>query len=163
MFVAFDFEEWENKTLPDSACTKLGCGSRDFVANFSQYYNKFPNMSNAQFGQLQGVIIMDTMMNYNSNPNSQDLVPKIKKFFPEVYHNITANDKRGDFLVAVGRKTNDNELLNTFSHYYKKQQTKGTKDTFSTKILLHSIIVIIIIQCISYDCLYVSQSVCLSD
>jgi hypothetical protein len=126
MFVAFDFEEWENKTLlPNCACEQIGCGSRAFVANFSQYYNLFYNMSIGRYGQLQGAIIMDTMMNYNSTPNSQKGVEILKPYFPEVYNSIKADDNRGDFLIAVGRYTNDDKLLNTFSYYYEKHKTQG--------------------------------------
>jgi hypothetical protein len=91
------------------------------VANFSQYYNTFPDMSVGRYGQLQGAIIMDTMMNYNSTPNSQTVDPILKKFFPKQYKNITGNEKRGDFLLAAGRYNDDAQLLNTLFYNYKKQ------------------------------------------
>ncbi|XP_031550281.1 uncharacterized protein LOC116287729 [Actinia tenebrosa] len=93
MFVAFDFEEWENSSLPGWACDKLGCGSRAFMANFSQYWNSSPDMFFAPYGQLQGAIIMDTMMNYDSTPNSQIVPLQLKTIFPKQYKSIIGNKK----------------------------------------------------------------------
>ena len=116
MFVAFDFEEWEESSVPDCACVKLGCGSRAFVANFSQYYN------NGRYGRLQGAVIMDTMTNYDPTPYSQNVPPGMEKHFPKQYKSITQNKERGDFLLATGRARDDKPLADIFEYFYN---TKG--------------------------------------
>ena len=102
LFVAFDFEEWEdcsNKTLyPRCACGQIDCGSRAFVANFSRFYNG----SSHSIGKLQGAIIMDTVMNYNSTPNSQILPFIIRKAFPGIYNQSREDSFRGNFFLWLG-------------------------------------------------------------
>ena len=126
LFVAFDFEEWEdcsNKTLiPGCACGEISCGSRAFVANFSRFYNGSLHSN----GKLQGAIIMDTVMNYNSTPQSQILPPAIAKVFPMIYRQIIEDKFRGDFLSLAGRAVDD--LALTVSFWYHYNQVKSGKN-----------------------------------
>ena len=126
LFVAFDFEEWEdcsNKTLyPRCACGQIDCGSRAFVANFSRFYNG----SSRSNGKLQGAIIMDTVMNYNSTPHSQILPFIIRKALPGIYNQIREDKFRGNFLSVVGRVVDDVAL--TVSFWYHYNQVKSGKN-----------------------------------
>ena len=132
LFVAFDFEEWEdcsNQTInPRCACGQIDCGSRAFVANFTRFYNGSLNSN----GKLQGAIIMDTMMNYNTTPNSQVLPYGIEHVLREIYHQIKADEFRGDFLSVVGRFVDDAALLDTFWYHYS--QVKSGKHPASKHV-----------------------------
>ena len=121
IFVAFDFEEWEfdcsnQSVVPECACGSIDCGSRAFVANFTQFYNGSLNSN----GKLQGAIIMDTMFNYNTTPHSQLLPSGVEHLAPEIYHQIKEDEFRGDFLSMVGRQVDDAALLNSFWYHYSQ-------------------------------------------
>lgn len=121
IFVAFDFEEWESdcsnqSVVPECACGSIDCGSRAFVANFTQFYNGSLNSN----GKLQGAIIMDTMFNYNTTPHSQLLPSGVERLAPEIYHQIKEDEFRGDFLSMVGRQVDDAALLNSFWYHYSQ-------------------------------------------
>lgn len=134
LFVAFDFEEWENCTNtmlnPRCACGKIDCGSRAFVANLTRFYNGSLNSN----GKLQGAIIMDTVMNYNDTPNSQILPPITKKLLPEVYGQIKADEFRGNFLSVVGRQFDDAALMNSFWFHYNR-----VKSDLKNKTTMYSV------------------------
>ena len=118
--MAFDFEEWENctdtKSNPKCACPDIDCGSRAFVANFTRFYSG----SIESNGKLQGAIIMDTVMNYNSTPNSQKLPPSSKWLIPRVYGQIEADGFRGNFLSVIGRQVDDVGLMVAFWYHYNR-------------------------------------------
>ena len=63
---------------------------------------------------------MDTMMNYNTTPNSQVLPSEIEQVLPEIYHQIKADEFRGNFLSVVGRSLDDEALLDTFWYHYSQ-------------------------------------------
>ena len=129
LFVAFDFEEWENCTNtmlnPKCACGEIDCGSRAFVANLTRFYNGSLNSN----GKLQGAIIMDTVMNYNDTPNSQILPPDTEKLLPEVYGQIKADKFRGNFLSVVGRRVDDAALMNSFWFHYNRVKSGKSNST----------------------------------
>jgi len=139
LFVAFDFEEWEdcsNTTLnPRCACGQIDCGSRAFVANFSRYYNGSLHSN----GKLQGAIIMDTVMNYNNTPNTQVLPVSIDKFFPEIYHQIKEDKFRGNFLAVAGRQVDDAALMDSFWYHYNqvKSALKNTTTMYAVNLPFH--------------------------
>lgn len=131
MFVAFDFEEWEdcsNKTLnPRCACGQIDCGSRAFVANFSRFYNGSLHSN----GKLHGAIIMDTVMNYNNTPDTQALPVSVDKAFPEIFNQIKEDKFRGNFLSVVGRLLDDAALMDSFWYHYN--QVESGKNLESSK------------------------------
>ena len=135
LFVAFDFEEWEdcsNTTLnPRCACGQIDCGSRAFVANFSRFYNG----SLHSHGKLQGAIIMDTVMNYNSTPNTQILPPSIEKVLPEIYHQIKEDKFQGNFLSVAGRLVDDAALMDSFWYHYNQVKSGENLDFGSNRPL----------------------------
>jgi len=123
LFVAFDFEEWEDcsdKTLnPRCACGQIDCGSRAFVANFSRFYNGSLHSN----GKLQGAIIMDTVMNYNNTPNTQALPASVDKAFPEIFNQIKEDKFRGNFLSVAGRLVDDAALMDSFWYHYNQVES----------------------------------------
>ena len=66
---------------------------------------------------------MDTVMNYNTTPNSQRLPPNMKQFFPETYNELKADQFRGDFLTVVGRQVDDRALMNLFVYHYSQTES----------------------------------------
>lgn len=102
--------------MPECACGSIDCGSRAFVANFTQFYNGSLNSN----GKLQGAIIMDTIFNYDTTPHSQLLPLGVERFLPEIYHQIKEDKFRGDFLSMVGRQVDDAALLNSFWYHYSQ-------------------------------------------
>lgn len=67
----------------------------------------------------RGVIVMDTMMNYDPNPNSQ-VIPKdhlslFQQYFPQASSSIAKDNYEGDFLLLTYRlRTQDDPLANNF-------------------------------------------------
>ena len=102
LFVAFDLEESGLR------------GSGYFVQNFTRYLNS----SGAGF---QGAFILETILNHNTTPNSQELPPGLKQIFPQLYKYVSVdNEFKGDFLAVIGRLvTSDNELMNGITNAFK--------------------------------------------
>ena len=105
IFVSFDLEE-ENQF-----------GSKHFVQNW------LPNWLLANYGSdsrmvtPQGIIILDTLMEYSTKNNSQSFPEEIdvNGSFPETYESIKSDYFRGDFLTLIYRKsTADLKLANAF-------------------------------------------------
>ena len=69
---------------------------------------------------------MDTVMNYNSTPQSQILPSAIAKVFPMIYRQIIEDKFRGDFLSLAGRAVDDLALTVSFSYHYN--QVKSGKN-----------------------------------
>lgn len=84
---------------------------------------QFTDGSLSSFGLIQGAIIMDTVMNYNTTPNSQRLPAIIKRFLPETYNELKADQFRGDFLTLVGRQVDDRALMNLFFYHYSQTES----------------------------------------
>ena len=73
-----------------------GHGSNHFLRNFTKFMNKTGAL-------LQGAYIVDTIMNYDKNPNTQDGPPEIKAFHRDKYALVEQNEYLGDFLFVMGR------------------------------------------------------------
>lgn len=62
-----------------------------------------------------GVIVMDTMMNYNNTKKAQVIPPQylaqFQKFFPKASTNIAKDDFEGDFLLLTYRKPAKDSIL----------------------------------------------------
>lgn len=115
LFVAFDLEERQPACPAQVNCSCPGrpCGSNHFVQNFSRYLIS----TGANF---QGAFILETILNYNTTPKSQDLPPNITQFFPQVLQEVSRNLFRGDFLAVMGRLLNDNELVNNMTNAFNR-------------------------------------------
>ena len=84
---------------------------------------KFYTGSLSSVGTVQGAIIMDTVMNYNTTPNSQTLPAMTEQLLPEVYNQIKADKFRGDFLTIVGRQVDDRALMDLFLFHYSQTES----------------------------------------
>ncbi|KAJ7381116.1 hypothetical protein OS493_004714 [Desmophyllum pertusum] len=101
LFVAFDFEEWEecsNTTLnPRCACGTIDCGSRAFVANLTRFYNG----SLKSNGKLQGVNHIGHRDELQQHSPLADSATISRQVFPDIFHQIKADEFRGNFLSVV--------------------------------------------------------------
>ena len=77
---------------------------------------------------------MDTVMNYNSTPNTQVLPFSIDKVFPEIYHQIKEDKFRGNFLSVAGRLVDDAALMDSFWYHYN-QVKSGKNLDLEAKVL----------------------------
>lgn len=146
LFVAFDLEELQPTV--NTSCSKSGncpcsggsCGSYYFVQNFSQYLN------NSGVG-FQGAIVLETILNYNTTPNSQVFPSGLKPYFTETYNKISQNGFTGDFLALIGRSTYDRRLIDGITNAFKEDEnfltiampipnlfSSGRPDTWPEKI-----------------------------
>ncbi|KAK3751787.1 hypothetical protein QZH41_013256, partial [Actinostola sp. cb2023] len=104
LFVAFDLEENQGCVNQSScSCSGILCGSGFFVKNLTRHLN-------GTGVTLQGAFVLDTIMNYNTTPNSQSLPAVVQAVLPTQYAVIQSNQFRGDFLAVIGRKDDDKAL-----------------------------------------------------
>eukprot|EP00745_Piridium_sociabile_P021780 TRINITY_DN33632_c0_g1_i1.p1 TRINITY_DN33632_c0_g1~~TRINITY_DN33632_c0_g1_i1.p1 ORF type:complete len:381 (-),score=70.21 TRINITY_DN33632_c0_g1_i1:35-1177(-) len=106
LFIAFDFEEWEDDSILRSACQSISCGSKALVAHWLP--NFFPSPL-----QWKGIFVMDTIMNFNQTQASQKFPEVIGQVFPSQAADIQSDGSRGDFLMIAGR-SEDKGLLDSF-------------------------------------------------
>ena len=106
LFVAFDLEEYQPSCASAGNCSCSGglCGSQYFVKNLTSYLN----FSGARF---QGAVILETILNHNSTPNSQQLPPGSRRLIPTIYNQLEDNQFRGDFLTVIGRHQDDGRII----------------------------------------------------
>ena len=106
LFVAFDLEEYQPSCPMQRNCSCSGilCGSGHFVQNFSTY------LSSSGVG-FQGALILETILNHNTTPNSQDIPQSLQTYLPAVYNKVAQNNFSGDFLAVIGRLANDEGLI----------------------------------------------------
>ena len=113
--MAFDLQEWQPRCSGSGNCPCLGglCGSGYFVQNLTEY------LSNTGSG-FQGVVILETVLNYNDTPNSQMLPKGFYDGFPQQYRQVSQNQFRGDFLAVIGRAQDDVQLVSGITNAFKK-------------------------------------------
>lgn len=72
------------------------------------------------FQQMQphGVIVLDTMMEYNTSSFSQEIPDEVRAMFqhlfPQTSQSIASDNFRGDFLAMIFRAVSDNNLAHSF-------------------------------------------------
>ena len=71
---------------------------------------------------------MDTVMNYNSTPNTQILPSSIDQVLPEIYHQIKEDKFRGNFLSVAGRLVDDAALMDSFWYHYNQVKSGENLD-----------------------------------
>ncbi|XP_078366708.1 uncharacterized protein LOC144650822 [Oculina patagonica] len=123
LFVAFDLEELQlaNNCSANCSCTPGDglCGSGFFVQNLTEYLNS----TGAGF---QGAVILDTVLNYNTTPNSQKLPPGFDQGFPQQYQEVSQNQFKGDFLAVIGRAQDDGHLISGVTNGFKEDEAFKT-------------------------------------
>ncbi|XP_025100866.1 uncharacterized protein LOC112568058 [Pomacea canaliculata] len=111
MFFAFDLEEWE-QNVAQIACASLSCGSRALVNQWLSNFFTAPIT-------WKGVLVMDTIFNFDSNQETQTLPPGAEQMFPDVARDVDSDGKRGDFLLITGRDY-DARLVTNFNDTWNR-------------------------------------------
>ncbi|XP_052796216.1 aminopeptidase S-like [Mya arenaria] len=66
-----------------------------------------------------GIIVLDTVMNYNSSTQSQVIPPEAEQifqlYFPKTVKSIASDQFKGDFLATIFRQDLDGNLASTFN------------------------------------------------
>ncbi|XP_060599515.1 uncharacterized protein YfbL-like [Ruditapes philippinarum] len=110
IFVSFDLEE------------ERYIGSEVFIQNWlNPWLDK--NYGNAARSlQPHGIIILDTVMEYNTSSNSQKLPNGAAYFFPKSYESIESDNFQGDFLAMIYRKTVDGSLATSMTMSWSSEK-----------------------------------------
>ncbi|XP_071175930.1 uncharacterized protein YfbL-like [Mytilus edulis] len=128
IFVAFDLEEYGSCVgTSDCKLPNVPLGSRHLLQEWLPPW-LILNYGNALPSVIQGVIILDTMMNYNTTARSQTIPPQIEDAFqtafPEAYASVASDNFQGDFLNLIYRKpTNDTYLAAEFLSSWRELGT----------------------------------------
>ena len=104
--MAFDLEEYQPSCSlrVNCSCQGITCGSNNFVQNLTRYLNS----TGIKF---QGAFVLETILNHNTTPNSQELPSTLQQALPTLYQKIKADQFKGDFLTVVGRLHDDKKLI----------------------------------------------------
>ena len=68
---------------------------------------------------FQGAIVLETILNYNSTPHSQNFPRGFDLIFGQVHQQISKNNFKGDFLAVIGREADDKRLIDGITSAYK--------------------------------------------
>ncbi|KAK3702957.1 hypothetical protein QZH41_012403, partial [Actinostola sp. cb2023] len=121
MFVAFDMKECQQCRFSDHYRCICSFGSRNFIKNFTQHIG-----TNKTRGQLQGAVILDSIMNFDWRANKQSFPYEIKTLLDQsvrqTVDKIERSGNRGNFVLAVGRNNGDGYLLGNFTKYYTENK-----------------------------------------
>ncbi|XP_070563444.1 uncharacterized protein YfbL-like [Ptychodera flava] len=112
VFVAFDLSEDQ----VDGSDNRIG--SAAFV---SEWLVRFLDVkgANSTFG---GAVILESLMNYDSEENSQTLPAGAFFLLRDFSRRLQARKKRGDFIAVVGRQA-DADLISGFSEQWDQLET----------------------------------------
>ncbi|VDI22128.1 Hypothetical predicted protein [Mytilus galloprovincialis] len=103
IFVSFDLEEYGGLS-----------GSRNFLQDWLTPW-LIKNYGSTIPEKLQGVIILDTIMEYNTSSQSQvfplGALDQFQQFFPSAVESILSDDARGDFISLIYRQPTDDRVL----------------------------------------------------
>ena len=113
--MAFDLEENQPSCSGSGncACASITCGSRFFVQNLTQFLNSTGS-------DFQGAVILETVLDYDTTPNSQTLPSGFEQGFPQEYQEISQNQFKGDFLAVIGRAQDDGHLISGITSAFKE-------------------------------------------
>ncbi|XP_052102073.1 uncharacterized protein LOC127735795 isoform X3 [Mytilus californianus] len=108
IFVSFDLEEYGGLS-----------GSRNFLQDWLTPW-LIKNYGLTPPTRIHGVIVLDTVMEYNTSSQSQviplDALDQFQQFFPSAIESIASDNFRGDFITLIYRQpTDDRVLAETFN------------------------------------------------
>eukprot|EP00093_Oithona_nana_P000102 00102.XXX_2075_1112_1 [CDS] Oithona nana genome sequencing. len=73
------------------------------------------------FPVVKGVIVLDSIMTYNTTRDSQDISEHYLKSFPMLSRQILRQGAKGDFMAAFSRTRQDQELIDAFMFHWNQQ------------------------------------------
>ncbi|XP_063598752.1 uncharacterized protein LOC134775233 isoform X2 [Penaeus indicus] len=115
VFVAFDLNTKEHDSGPGKP------GGWYFV---NEWLWEYVNQSDTRFG---GAFVLDSLMNVNQNPNSQDVHEDFRRMFQDTYTRIVQSHHKGNFLgVVTLPEEKAVELKDQFTGNYNKLRMAET-------------------------------------
>ncbi|XP_037773789.1 uncharacterized protein LOC119569891 [Penaeus monodon] len=113
IFVAFDLNTKEHDNEPGKS------GGWYFV---NEWLWDYLESSDANFG---GAFVVDSIMNVNQEPNSQDTSEDFRRMFPETYNSMAKNSNKGNFIGVVTQPDEKSQKLkDQFVGNYRKDRRK---------------------------------------
>lgn len=113
IFVAFDLNTKEH----DSGTSKPG--GWYFV---NEWLWDYLNKTDTNFG---GAFVVDSIMNFNQEPNSQDSSENFRMMFPETFNSMAKDNMRGNFIGVVTQPDDKSkQLKDQFVGNYRKDRRR---------------------------------------
>uniref|UniRef100_T1JSU4 Peptidase M28 domain-containing protein n=1 Tax=Tetranychus urticae TaxID=32264 RepID=T1JSU4_TETUR len=104
IFAAFDLEEYG------------GLGSRHLVHEYL-----IPIHLSGKRSKFRGAFILDTLLNFDETPNSQDIPTDIERVIP-FWGKDSPDNLKGDFVASFTRKSIDSRLSSTLAKHWKERK-----------------------------------------
>ncbi|XP_041350638.1 uncharacterized protein LOC121369659 isoform X1 [Gigantopelta aegis] len=115
-WLLYDFINISVGIVPDAACGSISCGCKHFMNTWvPNFWSSTPVVS--------GVMVMDTIMNFDETRQSQKLPVSsemMRTLFPVAAKSIASDGSQGDFLTAIGRPA-DSRILDAFVNQFQNQ------------------------------------------
>ncbi|XP_063604918.1 uncharacterized protein LOC134780239 [Penaeus indicus] len=113
IFVAFDLNTKEHDNGPGKS------GGWYFV---NEWLWDYLNKSDTNFG---GAFVVDSIMNVNQEPNSQDTSENFRRMFPDTFNSMAKDSNKGNFIGVVTQPDEKSEKLrDQFVGNYRKDRKK---------------------------------------
>ncbi|CAH1265280.1 Hypp3152 [Branchiostoma lanceolatum] len=121
VFAAFDFEFDESPDFDNAACYNGYCGSKDFV---DQVMARYLDSVGVNVANINGVIILDSILNFNDTLGAQSLPETFKQVpgLKEGYESVEQDGFKGNFILVAGRQEYDFPL---YSAFYNRWDAAG--------------------------------------
>ncbi|XP_035686853.1 uncharacterized protein YfbL-like [Branchiostoma floridae] len=117
IFVAFDHEE---AGTPASVVIGTPCetpmGSDDFVCSWL-----LPFIQSSGGPEFQGIFMLETIMNYDPQPNVQAFPPAFPLVFPSVHQEMVSMNLAGSFLLLI-HKPDEAAVVSTFQQTWEERE-----------------------------------------
>ena len=70
--------------------------------------------------KISGAIILDTLLNYDFNVNSQSIPDNWEHIIPESVNSIREDQNKGDFIAVIGRNLNqETRMMSIFKRWFE--------------------------------------------
>ncbi|KAH3706175.1 hypothetical protein DPMN_065556 [Dreissena polymorpha] len=122
IFTAFDREEYEYATFDGRFYGALG--SKYLISQWLLPWIQKNYPQTVGTFSPYGIIVLDTLMDYNNSAMSQIIPPdslqEFQQLFPGVVKNLQSDNLQGDFLATIFRTQFDSRLANEFHQQWGK-------------------------------------------
>ncbi|XP_052249141.1 uncharacterized protein YfbL-like isoform X2 [Dreissena polymorpha] len=122
IFTAFDREEYEYATFDGRFYGALG--SKYLISQWLLPWIQKNYPQTVGTFSPYGIIVLDTLMDYNNSARSQIIPPdslqEFQQLFPGVVKNLQSDNLQGDFLATIFRTQSDSRLANEFHQQWGK-------------------------------------------
>ncbi|XP_002738582.1 uncharacterized protein LOC100368343 [Saccoglossus kowalevskii] len=113
VFAAIDMDVKESADKVRSACySRIACGTSAFMLSWLK-----PYLEEVGNPILNVALILESIMNYDTTPESQIIPTKFKSTFPSAATEVEANQNRGVFLGMIGRRLESDVTTKIAEHW----------------------------------------------